>query len=130
MKQFYVGIKAIIRDGDNVLLLKHAKKGFWDVPGGRIDGDESFHDTLKRELNEELPGIKNPKISQFITASRIPVNLDGDTGLVLLFFDVSAQFPSGITISEEHSEYRWTPLEEAKANVSEGVRAALQELAS
>lgn len=48
---------AIILDGDRVLLVK-ANRGFaagwWNVPGGFVEWDESPDECLRRELREEL----------------------------------------------------------------------------
>lgn len=50
---FQIGIKAIIRNDENqILLLKN--KDYWDIPGGRIDQGEDIETTLLRELNEEI----------------------------------------------------------------------------
>ena len=50
---FQIGIKAIIRNDENqILLLKN--KDYWDIPGGRIDQGEATETTLLRELNEEI----------------------------------------------------------------------------
>ena len=50
---FQIGIKAIIRNAENqILLLKN--KDYWDIPGGRIDQSEDIETTLLRELNEEI----------------------------------------------------------------------------
>jgi len=50
---FQSGIKAIIRNDENqILLLKN--KDYWDIPGGRIDQGEDIETTLLRELNEEI----------------------------------------------------------------------------
>ena len=50
---FQIGIKAIIRNDENqILLLKN--KDYWDIPGGRIDQSEDIETTLLRELNEEI----------------------------------------------------------------------------
>ena len=50
---FQIGIKAIIRNDENqILLLKN--KDYWDIPGGRIDQGEDIETTLLRELNEEM----------------------------------------------------------------------------
>lgn len=49
---------AIIRNGDFVLITRrpagklHA--GMWEFPGGKLDGDESPRDGLRREIREEL----------------------------------------------------------------------------
>ena len=50
---FQIGIKAIIRNDENqILLLKN--KDYWDIPGGRVDQGEDIETTLLRELNEEI----------------------------------------------------------------------------
>lgn len=43
--------------GDNVLLIKRARppfKGFWTLPGGRLEAGETAQQALERELAEEL----------------------------------------------------------------------------
>ena len=48
---FQIGIKAIIRNDENqILLLKN--KDYWDIPGGRMDQGEDITAALLRELNE------------------------------------------------------------------------------
>lgn len=42
IQHFHVGVKAAIVQDDRLLLVKHATEGFWDLPGGRIDGQESL----------------------------------------------------------------------------------------
>lgn len=50
---FQIGIKAIIRNDENqILLLKN--KDYWDIPGGRMDQGEDIEAALLRELNEEI----------------------------------------------------------------------------
>ena len=58
-----VGVKVIIRnDNGDVLLLKRTSQfllpadseASWDIPGGRIEPDESLRDALAREVNEEI----------------------------------------------------------------------------
>lgn len=49
---FQVGVKALIMNEENQLLLVSETNNadvYWDIPGGRIDGDESFSQTLERE---------------------------------------------------------------------------------
>lgn len=104
MKKFYVGVKAIIKTDQGYLILKHSK-GHYDTPGGRIDENEDFKDTLLRELSEELPGISNVKIGDLIGAFRLQKDIDGDISLVLLYFLVNARLPKPIALSEEHTNY-------------------------
>ena len=45
----------IVRDG-NILLIKRGVepyKGFWGLPGGHLDFDETIKDAVRREVNEE-----------------------------------------------------------------------------
>jgi 8-oxo-dGTP pyrophosphatase MutT (NUDIX family) len=106
LKKFYVGVKGLIRAGSGFLILKH-ESGRYDIPGGRIDDDEDFEQTLRRELNEELPGIKDVKIGNMIGAYRLHKDIDQDTSLVLLYFSVEAILPEEIELSDEHTEYLW-----------------------
>jgi 8-oxo-dGTP pyrophosphatase MutT (NUDIX family) len=46
----YVAVKALIFEGEKVLLLRKVEHGFWDTPGGRINPGEHIITALKREL--------------------------------------------------------------------------------
>lgn len=107
MKKFFVGVKGIIYvPGQGVLLLKH-EKGFWDVPGGRIDGEETIHQTLAREIAEELPGATLRKVVKLENAYRLPKDVVDDTSLVLLYYLVEIDLPSEVKLSDEHVDYLW-----------------------
>lgn len=126
MTVFNVGCKAIIIQDGKVLLLKGEKKGrnLWDAPGGRIDDDETIQETLVRELHEELPGIQNIEIHELLSAFRVPGMPLGDKGLVLLFHRVTAEFPDGVRVSEEHDSYEWMPIDEIEAKAARGIADA------
>lgn len=47
-----VSIKAILPRGDAVLLLRKADQS-WELPGGRLDHDESIGACVEREVREE-----------------------------------------------------------------------------
>lgn len=118
-KLFNVGIKAIVRRG-NKLLVAHntAGGGFWEVPGGRMDGNETIEETLLRELKEELPNVQNIQVGQLIGATRVHKDIKPGVSLVLLFFEVSAEFVGGEPkLSDEHDKYEWLTKEEAIAIV-------------
>lgn len=111
---FNVGVKAAIIKDDRILIVKHATKGFWDVPGGRIDGDESTKDTLARELAEELPGSRLKNIGETICAYRVPdLTFPDGAGLLLLVYRVELEVPDPVVLSEEHAEARWVTYDEA-----------------
>lgn len=115
MKLFNVGIKGVVtrKDGAVLLLRKNQENPFWEVPGGRIDQDESIEQTLERELHEELPGCTNLHIKRIVCAHRLPHDIAKDVSLMLIYYQVTVDLPEPIVISEEHSEYRWiTSLDE------------------
>ena len=120
IKNFNIGVKAVITDEDKLLIVKHRTKGFWDVPGGRIDDDETIEETLRREIGEELPTATEVEIGDILHARRMPgVTFPDGAGLALLMYQVSAKFPVGeIAVSDEHSEARWATLREATATGS------------
>ncbi|MDB5183275.1 MAG: mutT [Candidatus Saccharibacteria bacterium] len=107
MKKFYVGVKGIIVDAEKGALLLRHNNGFWNTPGGRINGDESIDQTLIRELNEELPGIQNIEKGKLLDACRIHKDIVPDTSLVLVYFLVTAKLPEPLKISDEHVSFLW-----------------------
>lgn len=118
MTTFYVGIKGIIIRDDKVLLLRansgKDRRDIWEAPGGRVDGDEVLHETLLRELSEELPNIQNPQIGQILHAARLPWIIDGTNSLTLIFYRVDASFDGDPVISDEHMDWKWCTLDEAR----------------
>jgi ADP-ribose pyrophosphatase YjhB (NUDIX family) len=129
MKHFFVGVKAVIVRDDKVLLVRgDAPRDFWDTPGGRVDDDENIMQTLDRELHEELPNITNYTMNRLVHAERIHRDVEGELSLVLLFYLVEAEFDGEPQISEEHTEIRWIPLEEARKIATSSVIAALGKL--
>ena len=45
-------VHGFFKEGNSLLLVRHKSRG-WEVPGGHIDGDESFEEAMRRELFEE-----------------------------------------------------------------------------
>lgn len=126
MKTFYVGIKGVIVSGKKVLILRAVDKGgIWEVPGGRINDNETVEQALRRELLEELPNIQNIHIHHLLDAYRIQKDIDNDISLVLIFYKVTAEFEGNPAISNEHIEWRWVLLEEALELVHDSCRQAI-----
>ncbi len=69
---FHIGVKALIKnDSNKILLLKvdqtnfkvKRREDYWDIPGGRIQKGDSILGTLAKELKEDRHNrIHNPKI--------------------------------------------------------------------
>jgi 8-oxo-dGTP diphosphatase len=92
---FHIGIKGLIRNKEGkVLLLKvpawRGRPGYWDLPGGRMNPGETFEQTLRRELKEEI-GVQydgTPKqLMAVLSTVTIPVG-DAEVSLVLVPYEV------------------------------------------
>ncbi|MDZ7785944.1 MAG: NUDIX domain-containing protein [Candidatus Saccharibacteria bacterium] len=126
MKTFHIGVKAIIVDQDKTLLLKtNEERGSrWEVPGGRIDDNESIPETLKRELEEEILNIRSIEVKEIVHVHRLQKDIEGSISLTLLFYEVTATFDGAIALSDEHVDYKWCTREE----VAEFVQPELAEI--
>ena len=111
MKKFYVGIKGFIHTDKGILIIQHAE-GHWDIPGGRMDDDEDFEETLRRELSEEVPGCELMSVGEMQGAFRLHKDIVNDISLVLVYFLVEAKVPEVIKFSEEHTKHLWINSEE------------------
>jgi 8-oxo-dGTP pyrophosphatase MutT (NUDIX family) len=116
-KLFFVGVKAMISDGSNRLLLldsgdyhQQHQERHWDFPGGRIDVGEDPHEALKREVHEET-GIQDISEPQFYTAAiskhTVKIKDESIVGLVLFVYKLTVPTDSKIVLSEEHAAYEW-----------------------
>lgn len=56
----------ILNEKDELLMI--FRKGFWDLPKGKTEEQESFEDSAYRECSEET-GLKTLKLSEFMTAT-------------------------------------------------------------
>ncbi len=123
-KLFNVGIKAIIKKDNKVLIVRHGQD-FWEVPGGRIDANESIEEALHRELREELPNIHSIVLDRVIDARRLHKDIKDDISLVLVFYLVEADFKGAPKLSEEHTAYKWASKGEAIKTVHELYQTAI-----
>jgi 8-oxo-dGTP pyrophosphatase MutT (NUDIX family) len=106
LKKFYVGVKVIIKDKRGYLILKHVNE-YTDMPGGRVDDNETLDQTIRREVAEELPGTVVLSVNGLRGAYRILRDVDKDTGLILLYYLAEAKLPKKIKLSSEHKSYMW-----------------------
>ena len=111
-----------MKEGDSVLVLKKGSGdgAYWDIPGGRIDDNETLEDTLKRELREELPSLGEYKIGDVVSAYRLSKNIDDDRALVLIFYRIDAE-PFEVVLSDEHTAYRWVTKETLPELLTSGI---------
>lgn len=97
-------VTALIRKGEEVLVGQrpdgHTLAGQWEFPGGKIERGESPEIALSRELREEL-GIE----AEIDTLRLASTHSYGDTGIILLFYDV--HFWKGEPKTKHHQALKW-----------------------
>lgn len=107
-----VGVKALIknREGEYLFLRRTTKLATdsndtsWDIPGGRINPEESTLDGLKREIKEET-GHTISSIPRLIAAQDIfvePKNMH----VVRLTYIIEEDVPE-VQLSSEHDAHQW-----------------------
>ncbi len=110
-KPYIISVYALVRNekGEFLLLRRsensHTNPGKWDLPGGKVNPDETLKEAVVREVEEET-GI-----------SIYPGEIAGEVNFELPEKRVIAiVFNGGYVIAEvklsyEHIEYAWTSLE-------------------
>jgi len=113
MGQQCIGVKAVILDGNSVLLMKRSDKykrhgfsGAWDIPGGRIQFGEEPVAALRREVKEET-GMELKNIVKTLDART--VFLDNNMQIVRITFLCTTD-DSMVRLSDEHTEIKWFDL--------------------
>jgi 8-oxo-dGTP diphosphatase len=124
IKNFHIGIKAVIVKTGKALILKDAKRfRGWDLPGGKIDEEEGIEQALKRELYEEL-GLKKFSMGEILFAFERPDYNKEGVKLILIFYKIEAEI-SKIKLSDEHADYLWISKKDfAEIAVKRGFRNA------
>jgi 8-oxo-dGTP diphosphatase len=97
---------AIFRD-DKVLLVRRARspgKGFYSLPGGRVEFGESLHTTLHREVDEET-GLRIEIVGLAGWREVLPTTGGGGHYLIMSF---AARWAAReVVLNDEHDDFRW-----------------------
>ncbi len=125
-QQYYIGVKAVIIQDDELLLMRRSDYGSWDIPGGRISVGETPETALYREIPEELPGARVIEVQQLLHAEQPNFTLPNGNGLMLLFYAVDVEVPTYAITSDEHTEVLFATKESFRELVSQSpiMRAA------
>ncbi len=115
----FVAVKAfILNEKGEVLLLREAASykdgtniGKYDVPGGRIDSNESLSDALYREVMEET-GLAVQQSELLDVHDTFNEKGNETWHIVRLFYKVLCGGEE-VILSKDHAEYVWTSAEEA-----------------
>lgn len=107
-QSFYIGVKAIIKnDSGDILILKDAPRGKWEVPGGRIDKNQTIQQSLEREIQEEILGAKLVRLGPIIYVATGDFTVENEHKLFLAFHDATVKLPTELTLSREHTDFAW-----------------------
>jgi len=103
-----LAVSAVIFREGKVLLVQRAKspgKGFWSLPGGRVEFGESLHTALAREVDEET-GLKIDIVA--LAGWREVLPGTGGSGGHYLIMSFAARWAAGEPrLNEEHDDFRW-----------------------
>jgi 8-oxo-dGTP diphosphatase len=99
---------AIFRD-DKILLVRRAgspAKGFYSLPGGRVEFGETLHAALNREVDEET-ALKIEIVGLAGWREVVPGTSGGGHYLIMSF---AARWIAGeVVLNEELDDFRWLP---------------------
>lgn len=106
--QFYLAVKGIVRNAaGEILVVKRSDQddhlpGVWETVGGGVDHEETPQQALEREIMEEA-GIKVRISEPFNVFTFRKDTGEFKVGITFLCDTVD----ESVTLSDEHSEYRW-----------------------
>jgi 8-oxo-dGTP diphosphatase len=117
---------AIFRD-DKILLVRRARspaKGYYSLPGGRVEFGETLHAALHREVDEET-ALKIEIIGLAGWREVVPVSGGGGHYLIMSF---AARWTSGEPVlNDELDDFRWlAPDALGDLKVTSGLQEVIQ----
>ncbi len=102
-----LAVSAVIFRGGKVLLVRRARspgKGFYSLPGGRVEFGESLHAALIREVDEET-GLKIEIIGLAGWREVLPSASGGGHYLIMSF---AARWAGREPmLNDEHDDFKW-----------------------
>jgi 8-oxo-dGTP diphosphatase len=107
--QFQVATKALLLDGDKILVLI-TPDGYIDFPGGRVDASEvelAWPEALKREIAEETGPAVRVEIGPTMFVSKRTYDKNGQTHRIAAIFFLCKYLGGDITMSDEHERFVW-----------------------
>jgi len=104
-------VKSVIQSNNKYLLLRRSPNSkffadLWDLPGGKLEKDETLEQCIKRETQEETSFIVEPieKIGDHTCN-------ENNRSLHFNFFSVNV-LSSDLKLSDDHTDYKWVYKEE------------------
>ena len=115
MSKMVIALKACIFKEGRLLLVKRVSNdkvggGTWETVGGKLDFGEKLEEALVREAQEETSLLINPTELLYATT----FFTDPARQMVMLVYLATVE-EGTVSLSEEHSEYKWATKEEARS---------------
>jgi 8-oxo-dGTP diphosphatase len=102
-----LAVSAVIFRGGRILLVRRARspgKGFYSLPGGRVEFGESLHSALHREVDEET-GLKIEIVGLAGWREVLPGTSGGGHYLIMSF---AARWTGNEPVlNDEHDDFKW-----------------------
>lgn len=103
----------IVIDNGHVLLIKKPRRGWYAMPGGKMEQGESIKESVTREYWEETAlKLKEPKLIGAFTFSIF--DTDRITQEWMMFTFVSKAYDGELTDYCREGELEWVPIENIK----------------
>jgi ADP-ribose pyrophosphatase YjhB (NUDIX family) len=104
-----LAVSAAIFSAGQVLLVRRARspaRGFWSLPGGRVEFGETLHAALHREIDEET-ALRIEIVGLAGWREVVPGTSGGGHYLIMSF---AARWTSGEPVlNDELDDFRWLP---------------------
>ncbi|MBV0923948.1 NUDIX domain-containing protein [Halomicroarcula limicola] len=117
-----VSVRGVVCTPDEqILTVRRASDGGWELPGGRMNRGEDVTDCLRREIDEET--------ALSVTVHR-PVHVvswqnDTDDSRLAVYYHCTAA-SAEVTLSEEHTDSAWVSETAARERLSDPQVTALE----
>ena len=90
-----------------------AMEGYWEFPGGKIEGNESKEDCIIREIQEELKSKIQP-IEYIGESNYVYPDMPPYKGFSITMYGYRCKLISGNLELTEHTAFKWATKEEMK----------------
>ncbi|WP_188454104.1 8-oxo-dGTP diphosphatase [Virgibacillus oceani] len=99
----------IVIDNDKILLLKKPRRGWYAIPGGKMEQGETIKESVTREYREETAlNIINPKLAGVFTFNILENETINQEWMMFTF--VSRAYDGILTEYCVEGELEWIPL--------------------